>query len=126
MNMRFPFFKNAKEEPGTTGRPAIAVRPVNSLADTQPIHRLASEPEPGSGAGPCVSLPAAHLAPQLPDQMFVDQASEQLASVSLDIPVGLVLPQLASGKVSVKLSELIPLFPSQMLRSPLPPISDQQ
>ncbi len=128
--MRFPFFNNPKQEPKAITRTAITVRPANRLADTQSIHRLASKPAsellPQPGVGTYVSMSAASLLPQLPEQLLTDEGHSQLASVSLSIPVSLVLPQLSSGRISVKIAELVPLLPAHLLRSPLPPLSDQQ
>ncbi len=128
--MRFPFFNNPKQGSKAITHTAITVRPASNHADTQLIHRLASKPatqpshEPGVGT--CVSLSAVSLLPQLPQQLLTDEGHTQLASVTLSIPVSLVLPQLSSGRVSVKIAELVPLLPAHLLRSPLPPVSDQQ
>ena len=134
--MRFPFFKNEKVETKPTVRAPIPVR-RSSLADTQPLQRLpgnlASDTRPitpsGSAAlssGLCVSFGLASIVQQLPQQLFTDAGRAQLDSVKLSMPVGLVLSQLSTGKVSVKLEDLVTLLPAHVLRSPLPPVSDQQ
>ena len=62
----------------------------------------------------------------MPQQIFTDAGRAQLDTVKLSVPVGLVIAQLSTGKVAIKLDDLIPLFPANVLRSPLPPVSDQQ
>jgi competence ComEA-like helix-hairpin-helix protein len=132
--MRFPFFKGTQNEPKPTTRAPIPVRRAK-LADTQPLQRLPvlpgslTPPPPAATPAaeePSVNLNVASLVQQLPQQLFTDDGRAQLASVTLAVPVGLLLPQLSSGRISVKLDDLIPLFPANILRSPLPPISDQQ
>jgi competence ComEA-like helix-hairpin-helix protein len=135
--MRFPFFKSPKVEtklePKQPVRTSIPMR-RSSLADTQPLQRLpdlpgaaapSALPIPADG-GPNVSLGLGSVVHQLPHQLFTEAGRSQLGSVTLSVPVGLVLGQLSAGKVSIKLDDLIPLFPANLLRDPLPPISDQQ
>jgi competence ComEA-like helix-hairpin-helix protein len=129
--MRFPFFKATREEPKATPRTVIPVRQssTTNLADTQPIERVAAKPaspEAAGNPGSSVTLGVASLIPQLPHQIFTDGGRSQLSSITLAVPVDLVLSQLSTGKISVKLEDLLPLFPGHLLRSPLPPVSDQQ
>src|SRR5438309_1582289 len=131
MPMRFPFFKATREEPKATPRTVIPVRQssTTNLADTQPIERVAAtpaSPEAAGNPGSSVTLGVASLIPQLPHQIFTDGGRSQLSSITLAVPVDLVLSQLSTGKISVKLEDLLPLFPGHLLRSPLPPVSDQQ
>ncbi len=132
--MRFPFFKSDKVEPKPTPRGPIPLR-RSSLADTQPLQRrpgapAASAPPPSSAVpaapGVSVSLRITSILSQLPQQVFADSARAQLDTLILSVPVDLVLPQLSSGRVSIKLEDLLALLPAHVLRSPLPPVSDQQ
>src|SRR6266404_9021830 len=124
--MRFPFFKNEKVETKPTVRAPIPVR-RSSLADTQPLQRLpgnlASDTQPitppfsaALSSGQCVSLGLASIVQQLPQQLFTDAGRAQLNSVKLSMPVGLVLSQLSTGKVTVKLEDIVTLLPAHVLR----------
>jgi competence ComEA-like helix-hairpin-helix protein len=132
--MRFPFFKSDKVEPKPTPRGPIPLR-RSGLADTQPLQRRPGAPAPSAppppppvpaAPGVNVNLRLAPLLPQLPQQVFTEAGRARLDTLNLALPVDLVLPQLSSGRVCVKLEDLLALLPSDVLRSPLPPVSDQQ
>ncbi|MEI6084980.1 MAG: helix-hairpin-helix domain-containing protein [Verrucomicrobiota bacterium] len=135
--MRFPFFNNntKTEARNTIKTPASG----NKLAATQRIAipslvnprlnkpGLAAAPTPVvKVAGPTVPLKISSISPQIPTQVYSAQGHTLVATATVNIPVKLILPQLATGKVSIKLSELLAYFPSEVLRSPLPPYPESQ
>jgi len=75
---------------------------------------------------PSVSLRLGSILSQLPSQLFRLKDQAELCSVSIAIPGDLVVPQLASGKISVSLADLIPLLPASLLQQPLQISSEQQ
>jgi len=138
--MRFPFFKtNTKIETRNTIKTPTA---GNKLSQTQrlPIAALINprQNKPGLPAaipvaapaaamtGPSVPLRLSSISPQIPTQVYSAQGQTLVATAVVNIPVKLILPQLATGKVSIKLSELLAYFPKEVLRSPLPPYPESQ
>jgi competence protein ComEA len=142
--MRFPFFKSsAKVEPrGPINTPPAA---GNKLAATQriPLPSLLNprqvKPTPSTPvtptvtpvavtpvSGPTVPLKVSSVSPQIPTQVYSAQGHTLAASATVNLPVKLILPQLATGKVTLKLSDLLSYFPSELLRSPLPPYPETQ
>src|SRR5262245_49331049 len=123
--MRFPFFKtNTKIEtrepiktPAATGNKLAATQRiplpalVNPRINKPATPTLAPVTKP---TGPTVSLKISSVAPQIPTQVYSAQGQTLLATANMNVPVSLILPQLASGKVSITLRELLACFPSEI------------
>jgi competence protein ComEA len=58
--------------------------------------------------------------------LFIAGTESVLANATVAIPSGWILPQLSSGKISIRLAELLPLLPQDSLRQPPPIGIDQQ
>lgn len=123
--MRLPFFKPTRVESTPT---QVAAAP---LAATQriPIPTLGrvvtpvATPATPAVSGPTVPIRLASIAAQIPSQIYSQGAPNGL---TINLPVSLLLPQLASGRITVTLSELVKYFPTGSLRSPLPAYPEQQ
>jgi competence ComEA-like helix-hairpin-helix protein len=79
-----------------------------------------------AGAVPSIPLCLGSILSQLPSQLFRVEDKAELSPVSIAIPAELVLPQLALGKISVSLADLVPLLPADLLHQPLQIASEQQ
>jgi competence ComEA-like helix-hairpin-helix protein len=139
--MKFPFFKQPKAEttkgdtlvvgpprvaPAPATVPRITIAPRPTPAAPMPAH---STPRPVATTSTATSddtfpFSLTTVASQLPQALCA--ASPKLATTTIDIPINLVLPQLPTGKISLRLSDLILLIPSDVLPNPLPQISGQQ
>jgi competence ComEA-like helix-hairpin-helix protein len=122
--MRLPFFKSTKVE---QNEPVKALTTSPRLAGVNPRPQLPKlpaappVPTPASNAdAPTVKLFLRSLLPQLPSQLFVDNPPTPLESVAVSIPASLVLPRLNTGRIDVRLTELLPHLPFKLIRRPLP------
>ena len=128
--MRFPFLKLSSKRHPETGS-SLVTPPRVGVNAPQTGTPLTATPSPSSvspaeGVAPSVPLRLGSILSQLPSQLFLVRNKNELASVVISIPGNLVLPQLASGKIAVRLAELVKLIPSDLLRQPLTMASDQQ
>jgi competence ComEA-like helix-hairpin-helix protein len=140
--MRFPFFKpTAKVETKDTIKVPTSPTPTGKkLAATQRLSvpqlvtgrfnkpatpAVTTAPAPIAG-GPTVALRLNSISPQIPAQIYSVQGQATAATAKIAVPVSVILPQLATGKVSIKLGQLLTYFPPALLRSPLPPYPEQQ
>jgi competence ComEA-like helix-hairpin-helix protein len=73
---------------------------------------------------PAIPLPVKSFLEQLPTQLVRNGRS--LVSATAALPASLVLPQLATGKVTIQLCDLIPLLPEEALPQPLPDLPANQ
>jgi competence ComEA-like helix-hairpin-helix protein len=137
--MKLPFFRSSK--PATTAKTLISVPPPtprtatpSHLAKTTPLdiiedrasqpvrppRLITPTPAPATADGDAnacwISLPVASILSQLPSQLFVDGAQPLLAAATISLSTERVVPQLAGGKVTIALSELISLLPAELLR----------
>ncbi len=133
--MRLPFFRSSKVEPTKTvvAPPRPSSRPNLHLAETQLItnadteassggtatNRLERESRTLSGNGQTIPIALSSISQQLPAG-FLAAAPETLARLTINIPVDWVLPQLAIGRVTITLADLLPLLPDNAVHRPLP------
>ncbi|MGD1019983.1 MAG: helix-hairpin-helix domain-containing protein [Verrucomicrobiia bacterium] len=105
------------------------------LAETQLMsHPLnAAKVDPESPATPNVeSRPAAptngqtiavslsSITQQLPGNFLATVGTENIRRITVNIPAEWVLPQLARGRITITLADLLPLLPEDVQRRPLP------
>ncbi|MGD0016298.1 MAG: helix-hairpin-helix domain-containing protein [Verrucomicrobiia bacterium] len=126
--MKLNFFKSSKPEPA--GRPAktsasAAAQPTSPLS---PDNRPQGESGPQKSAAdlPPITLPVVSILSELPSYLFVPGAQAKIAKLTIELPSSWVLPQLATGIVTLRVSDLIPYFPQDMLQQPVPHLSDHQ
>lgn len=135
--MRLPFFKSAKPESKDSGKVLITTpRPAQKAeiplrVKPQPNTTPAAAPLGASGANGSqdsltIALPLRAIISQLPSQLFTAGTEAVLATATIAIPSELILPQLGSGKISIRVAELLPLLPKDSLRQPPPIGIDQQ
>lgn len=137
--MRLPFFKSSKTEslPQTkfvltpprrdTGTARFATRPPateSRLDRASEASPRATTPGPNGPVG--IPLSVRSIMTQLPSGIFSPGSEPLLAHTTIAIPADLVLAQLSTGKVTIRLSELLQLLPADMLRRPFPVTTDQQ
>jgi competence ComEA-like helix-hairpin-helix protein len=60
------------------------------------------------------------ISQQLPAGFLLPAAPETLARITINIPVDWVIPQLAIGRITITLADLLPLLPENAVRRPLP------
>jgi DNA uptake protein ComE-like DNA-binding protein/predicted regulator of Ras-like GTPase activity (Roadblock/LC7/MglB family) len=145
--MKLPFFRSTRPQSDpqkTVTMPPIPARPARAaqLSKTTrieidkesprievrtavPVLPAARAPEPSTN-GDRIPLSAGSILAQLPAQVLAPGAQDLLASTTLMIPATRVLPQLATGKVSIPLAELLPLFPPSLLNQNRPTALAQQ
>ena len=140
--MRLPFFRSPRVEPVKTAvvaTPCAEPRPNLHLAETQLMGPAAdAEQSSGSSAntaansrrvpstqGQTIPLSLRAISPQLPANFLATVAPENAARVIINIPAEWVLPQLASGRVTITLADLMPLLPGDLSRRPFPTTNSQ-
>jgi competence ComEA-like helix-hairpin-helix protein len=135
--MKWPFFKSSKKSeqkpktPTIVVAPRVDLSPIKSGFSTAVQSRLSSESQspvtqPAATAENTIPLPLAPILSQLPAHLFVPGRETQLARLTLPVASELVLPQLASGRVTLRVADLLPLVPSDFLNQPLQHNSDHQ
>ena len=141
--MRLPFFRSPRVEfaKAVVAAPSrTAPHPNPHLAETQVMTPAAdaeqsSESSASAGAesrrvpsanGQTVPLSLRAISPQLPTNFLAAVAPESVARCTINIPAEWVLPQLASGRVTITLADLMPLLPGTLSRRPFPTTNSQQ
>ncbi len=133
--MRLPFFRSSKVEPAkaVVASPTPTSRPNLHLAETQLMapagseqssgssanNRLGRESRPSSSNGQTIPIALAAISQQLPAGFLSPSAPETLSRTTINVPVDWVLPQLAIGRVTITLADLLPLLPDDAVRRPL-------
>ena len=126
--------------PSANPPPAPASRTNLHLAETQLMsHPLNAARTPESSAAPHVeSRPAAptngqtiplslnSISQQLPENFLATVGTENVRRITVNIPAEWVLPQLARGRVTITMADLMPLLPDDFTRQPLPAGNSQQ
>ncbi|HXI83749.1 MAG TPA: helix-hairpin-helix domain-containing protein [Verrucomicrobiae bacterium] len=134
--MRLPFFRSSRVEPtkAVAVPPSPTARPNLHLAETQLITSADAEPTSGSSGdnrlgresrtpasnGQTIPVALHTISQQLPAGFLSPSASESQARITINIPVDWVLPQLATGRVTIALADLLTLLPDNAVRRPLP------
>ena len=65
-------------------------------------------------------LPLSSISQQLPGNFLATVGTENIRRVTVNIPADWVLPQLARGRVTITLADLMPLLPEDLQRRPFP------
>ncbi len=128
--MKLPFFKSPKPE---SNPPAKALVVPPRLASSAPVEPSRSAPSFASATAVATAKPAMpesnvtsiplcldSILAQLPPTLFAVNDKAQLASITIALPVNLVLPQLAQGKIEVPLADLYSLLPKDVVRNQFP------
>lgn len=136
--MRLPFFKTSKPQPVKTQitppRPAALNCELGTTATPQPCVKTPSpssarevrpaSPLPVTG-GAAIPLAVGSILQQLPMQFFVAGARDQLACTTIALPLDWVVPQLATGRIHIRLADLLTLMPADLLQQPVPTANHQ-
>jgi competence protein ComEA len=133
--MRLPFFRSSRVEPTkvVAAAPCPTAPPNLHLAETQLITSADVEPSPGSSAGnrlgresrtpssngQTIPIALGAISQQLPTGFLSPATAETQARITINIPVDWVLPQLATGRVTIALADLMTLLPDNAVRRPL-------
>ncbi len=142
--MRLPFFKSAKPESDQSGKvlitsprpglgaPPKAARPEVALRVKPQTPSLPKPSVPsvagangGTTASP-IPIPLRSILSQLPTQLFAPGTEAQIADATVNIPSNLILPKLRTGRIDVRLADLLPLLPQNALRQPIAGAAEQQ
>jgi competence ComEA-like helix-hairpin-helix protein len=133
--MRLPFFRSSKVETAKAviAPPSPTSRPNLHLAETQLMtpastqqssaspsdNRLGRESRQPSSNGQTIPIALRTISQQLPAGFLSSEAAEPLARITINIPVDWVIPQLAIGRITITLADLLPLLPDNAVRRPL-------
>src|SRR5579862_3540322 len=134
--MRLPFFRSSKAEPTKTvvAPPRPTSRPNLHLAETQLItnsdadtaagntatNRVKQQTRGSSGTDRTIPISLSAISQQLPPDFLAPTTPDVLARTTINVPVDWVIPQLAIGRVTITLADLLPLLPDTAVRRPLP------
>ncbi len=70
--------------------------------------------------GQTIPIPLSAISQQLPANFLAAVDPGNMARASVNIPADWILPQLAKGRVSITLADLLPLLPDSLARRPFP------
>jgi len=93
-----------------------------------------SEPSTGASAdsrripstnGQTIPLSLRAISPQFPANFLAAVPPETMARVTINVPAEWVLPQLASGRVTITLADLMPLLPGNLSQQRFPTTNSQ-
>ena len=135
--MRLPFFRSPKAESAKTTEvaPPHPTPHVHlPLAETEympsPVKSARySEPSTTDGSkarcapatnGRTIPVPLSAISQQLPANFLAAVDPGNVARASVNIPADWILPQLAKGRVSITLADLLPLLPDSLALRPFP------
>ncbi len=128
--MKFSFLRASKSSEPTVAPTMVAPPRVTTPKSTPPTPAPTSQAARSSfDTGqqlPTVQLRLGSILPQLPPQLFSNFDRATLSAITLAIPGELILPQLATGKITVRILDLVPLLPPNLLGNTLPQGSDRQ
>ncbi|MGA2140651.1 MAG: hypothetical protein ABSH14_17505, partial [Verrucomicrobiia bacterium] len=109
------------------------------MAETQlmtPVAAAEQPSEPSTGAsadsrripstnGQTIPLSLRAISPQFPANFLAAVPPETMARVTINVPAEWVLPQLASGRVTITLADLMPLLPGNLSQQRFPTTNSQ-
>ena len=75
--------------------------------------------------GQTIPLSLRAISSQLPTNFLAAVAPESVARATINVPAEWVLPQLATGRVTITLADLMPLLPANLARRPFPTANSQ-
>jgi competence ComEA-like helix-hairpin-helix protein len=67
-----------------------------------------------------IALPLNSISQQLPGNFLATVGTENIRRIIVNIPADWVLPQLARGRITITLADLMPLLPEELQRRPFP------
>jgi competence protein ComEA len=70
--------------------------------------------------GQTIAVSLSSISQQLPENFLAIVGTENIRRVVVNIPADWVLPQLARGRITITLADLMPLLPEDIQRRPLP------
>ena len=70
--------------------------------------------------GQTIAVSLSSISQQLPENFLATVGTENIRRVVVNIPADWVLPQLARGRITITLADLMPLLPEDIQRRPLP------
>jgi competence ComEA-like helix-hairpin-helix protein len=95
--------------------------PVNSGRFSEPSTTDGSKARRAPATnGRTISVPLSAISQQLPANFLAAVDPGSVARASVNIPADWILPQLAKGRVSITLADLLPLLPDSLARRPFP------
>jgi competence ComEA-like helix-hairpin-helix protein len=109
--------------PVPVSKPVPTVRLVESPNPTPPAHPKGNQSNSNETK---VTISAGSILTQLPPQVLTPHAHALLATTKISLPAAKLIPQLITGRITVPLSDLLSLLPSDALRSPLPVTANSQ
>ena len=129
--MRLPFFRSSKSEtqkiliapptpPSKPQAPALSreIQPTSESTTDAPIavdrSRLATSPD--SSPGQTIPLSLGKILSQLPANVLVPGSQTDAAFTTINIPAEWIVPQLSTGRISVKVTDLLPLIPAKLVQ----------
>ncbi len=138
--MKLPFFKSSKPASDRLSKPTAALPQTHSAASSPSVTKARTTSPPATAnrpqceAGlqkptktlPPIPLPVALILQDLPPYIFAPGAQARLTKLTIELPSSWVLPQLSTGNISLRVVDLIPYFPQDVLQRPLPHLSDSQ
>ena len=126
--MKLNFFKSSKPEPADRSAKTSASAVAQPTSPLFPDNRPQGESGLQKSAGdlPPITLPVVSILSELPQNLFVPGAQAKIAKLTIELPSSWVLPQLATGIITLRVSDLIPYFPQNVLQQPVPHLSDSQ
>jgi competence ComEA-like helix-hairpin-helix protein len=83
-----------------------------------------SRPAPSTN-GQTIPLSLRAISPQFPANFLAAVTPESMARITINIPAEWVLPQLASGRVTITLADLMPLLPGNLSQQRFPTTNSQ-
>ena len=139
--MKLPFLKSSKPASDRLSKPSAAVPSGGHVAPSSfPVATARPTSAPATGnrpqgesgsqkqvkALPPIHLPVALILPDLPPDLFAPGVQAEVAKLTIELPSSWVVPQLSTGNISLRVVDLISYFPQDVLRQPVPRISDLQ
>jgi competence ComEA-like helix-hairpin-helix protein len=95
--------------------------PVDSERFSEPSTTDGSEARRAPATnGQTIPVPLSAISQQLPANFLAAVDPGNVARTSVNIPADWILPQLAKGRVSITLADLLPLLPESLVRRPVP------
>ena len=100
--------------------------PLNAPRTPQPsvAPEAESRPVPPSN-GQTIPVSLKSISQQLPGNFLATVGTENVRRTTVNIPAEWVLPQLARGRVSITMADLITLLPADVTQRPLPTVNSQ-
>src|SRR5579859_5517150 len=130
---RTPPFTPSSSAPRSTQSPAV--RRNLQLAETQlmsnPVNAAAQASRQSAEVpadnqrvpatnGRTIPISLSSISQQLPANFLSALTPDNISRVSVNIPADWIIPQLAQGRVTITLADLLPLLPEDVARRPFP------